>query len=63
MKATTFAVNPAPMKKMFSFRLDPDLIEKLRKIAEKQNRSLANLIETILKEASDTNAIQDNKRP
>lgn len=36
------------MKKMFSFRLDVELIELLKVEAEKLNRSTSNLIETIL---------------
>lgn len=33
------------MKKPYSFRLDPELIEQLRKQAKKERRSLANTIE------------------
>lgn len=37
-------------KKVVSVRLDERFIEKLRQIAEEQNRSLSNLVETVLKE-------------
>ena len=37
-------------KKVVSIRLDEDLIRNLKEAAQKQNRSLANLVETILKE-------------
>jgi predicted transcriptional regulator len=36
-------------KKTKSIRLDEDLIEALEKIAGSENRSLSNLIETVLK--------------
>ena len=36
-------------KKVLSIRLDENMIEALRVSAEQQNRSLSNLIETILK--------------
>lgn len=37
-------------KKVYSFRLDENLVNNLKIIAESQNRSLSNLIETILKD-------------
>ena len=37
-------------KKVVSIRLDENFIQKLRDIAETQNRTLSNLIETVLKE-------------
>ena len=37
-------------KKVVSVRLDEGFIEKLKEIAEQQNRSLSNLVETILKD-------------
>lgn len=37
-------------KKVVSIRLDEDLIQNLKEAAQKQNRSLSNLVETILKE-------------
>lgn len=37
-------------KPVISFRLDLDLLNSLTKQAEKENRSLNNLVETILKE-------------
>ena len=37
-------------KKVVSIRLDEDLIQNFKEAAQKQNRSLSNLVETILKE-------------
>lgn len=37
-------------KKVVSVRLDESFIEKLRQIAEEQNRTLSNLVETVLKD-------------
>jgi hypothetical protein len=39
---------PTDMKKSYTFKLEPELIEKLRKMAEKDNRSFNNYVETIL---------------
>jgi len=36
-------------KKVVSIRLDDEMIEKMRRLAEKENRNLSNYIETILK--------------
>ena len=36
------------MKKLFSFRFDPDLIDRIRKLAYKENRSLTGQIAYIL---------------
>ena len=36
-------------KKTYSFRLEDELVEALRKLAEKENRKLSNMVETILK--------------
>jgi len=38
------------MKKFTGFRLDDHLLEQLREVALKENRSLNNFIETVLKE-------------
>ena len=37
-------------KKVVSIRLDEQFIQELKNVAENQNRSLSNLIETVLKE-------------
>lgn len=37
-------------KKVVSVRLDEDFIQKLKELAEQQNRSLSNLVETVLKD-------------
>lgn len=38
------------MKEKYTFKLDPDLMKALRKIAEKENRPFNNLVETALKQ-------------
>lgn len=49
-KCITFAIqaNTVLMKKPYTFRLDPDLVEDVRKIGEKDNRKLTQAIEHIL---------------
>ena len=42
------------MKKLYSMYLDTDLIDKLDKIAEKENRSRSNLIETLIRDEVNT---------
>ena len=37
-------------KKVLSIRLDEEMIEELRVSAKKENRTLSNLIETVLKD-------------
>ena len=37
-------------KKIYSFRFSQDMIDKLQTYATKENRSLSNIVETILKE-------------
>ena len=41
------------MKKLVTFRFDPDLLAKAKKAADRQNRSLTNYVETVLKQAVD----------
>jgi len=36
-------------KKVFSVRLDDELLEALRTIAKKENRTVSNLVETVLR--------------
>ncbi len=40
------------LKKNQSFRLSVDLIDKLKQLAKRQNRSLNNYVETVLLEAA-----------
>lgn len=42
-------------KKVLSIRLDEAFITKLKEIAKRQNRSMSNLIETVLKEYVEEN--------
>ena len=44
------------MKKLVTFRFDPDLLEKVRRTAEAENRTLTNYVETVLKRAVDISA-------
>lgn len=41
------------MKKPYSIRIEDKIIKQLEKIAEKENRTVANLIETALKQYID----------
>ena len=41
------------MRKLVTFRFDVDMLAKARRVAELENRTLANFIETILKQAVD----------
>ncbi|MBC8585352.1 DUF6364 family protein [Youxingia wuxianensis] len=36
-------------KKVYSFRLEERMVEQLKSCAEKENRTLSNMVETILK--------------
>ncbi|MBQ1264722.1 MAG: ribbon-helix-helix protein, CopG family [Oscillospiraceae bacterium] len=45
-------------KKTVSVRLDEDLIAKIRTLAEKENRSFSNLVETVLKKYADKQSEQ-----
>lgn len=40
-------------KKVYSFRLEEELVENLKIYAKKDNRTLSNFVETILKEHLD----------
>lgn len=37
------------MKKLVTFRFDPELLDRLRNCAEVENRTLTNFVETVLK--------------
>ena len=37
-------------KKVYSFRLEQELADRLQEYAKQENRSLSNMVETILKE-------------
>lgn len=50
------------MKKAVSFRLDPDLLENARRIAARDNRSLTNFIETLVKDQVER-AMTDDAAP
>jgi hypothetical protein len=41
------------LKKLVSFRLDPDLLARARTTARRENRTLTNFVETVLKTAID----------
>ena len=48
-------------KKVYSFRLELDLIEQLQKYAQQENRTLSNMVETILKAYIAENENSQNK--
>jgi predicted HicB family RNase H-like nuclease len=39
------------LKKLITFRFDPELLAHARKTAQQQNRTLTNFVETVLKKA------------
>jgi hypothetical protein len=41
------------LKKLVTFRFDADLLAKARQSAQRENRTLTNFVETVLKEAVD----------
>lgn len=41
------------MKQIVTFRLDPGLLAKARNSAQRENRTLTNFVETLLKQAVD----------
>jgi len=41
------------LKKLVTFRLDPDLLARARTTARRENRTLTNFVETVLKTAVD----------
>ena len=49
-------------KKNQSFRLPVDLIERLRQLAKRQNRSLNNYVETLLLDAAYSEPNEGSKR-
>jgi hypothetical protein len=49
------------LKKLITFRFDPDLLASARMTAERENRTLTNLVETALKEAVETRTSTDDQ--
>jgi hypothetical protein len=49
-------------KEQFNFRLDKDLMKQVKKLADEQNRSVTNYIETLLIQAIDTSKSQTVKK-
>lgn len=47
------------MKKLVTFRFDADVLARARQLACRENRSLTNFIETILKQAVEGEARDD----
>lgn len=52
-KSVTLPKTQAMARKQIGIRLEPELIERLKKEAERRNRSVTNLIETWIKEKLD----------
>ena len=48
-------------KKVYSFRLEEDLVEQLRVYAKEENRNLSNMIETILLQYVSNRVDKDKK--
>ena len=49
------------MKPKISIRLDEELLERLKKVAEKENRTMTNLIETTLLAAFPEEVVEEDK--
>ena len=49
-------------KKVYSVRLEEDLIKELKIISKKENRTLSNLVETILKKYLFSNGEPKDKK-
>ncbi len=53
-----------PLKKLVTFRFDPDLLASPRRAAERDNRTLTNFVETVLKAAIDEGGgSKDDRQP
>lgn len=52
MKAEVYtnATELSGMKKQYNFRFDEEAVEQWQRVAELENRSLTNLIETVMKQ-------------
>jgi len=48
------------MKKLVTFRFDTDVLARARQLAQRDNRTLTNFIETILKQALDRSERDDD---
>lgn len=51
------------MKQIVTFRLDPRLLAKARDSAQRENRTLTNFVETLLKQAVDNPAPDGEPSP
>lgn len=51
------------MKQVVTFRLDPGLLAKARHSAQRENRTLTNFVETLLKQAVDDPASGSGPTP
>ena len=49
------------MKPKISIRLDEELLERLKKVAEKENRTMTNLIETTLLAVFPEEVVEEDK--
>lgn len=49
-------------KKLIAVRLNPETVEDLKKLAEADNRSQANMIETLIREKAATSRIASPAR-
>ena len=47
------------MKKLVTFRFDADVLANAKRLADRENRTLTNFIETVLKQALDGKARND----
>jgi len=51
------------VKKLVTFRFDPDLLDRVRQTAQAENRTLTNFVETVLKRSVDSADPSDPAAP
>jgi hypothetical protein len=51
------------LKKLVTFRIDPDLLARARMTANRENRTLTNFFETVLKKAVEGAPSADEQTP
>ena len=51
------------MKKLVTFRFDTDLLAKAKNTAQRENRTLTNFVETVLKQAVETPPPRESTTP
>jgi hypothetical protein len=50
------------LKKLITFRFDPDLIASAKMAARRENRTLTNFVETLLKKATESSRPEESRQ-